>query len=124
MIIINHCADESRRRVRERIFVQEREDIGRAFQQLDAKLYEPGIVPVTAQRSEPHLPVEPGLVRRHETWPAFEIAGLIFEAVIEPFLTVRTSLNHDLRPGNSHYGEEPIAVSYTHLRAHETPEHL
>src|SRR5256886_3778103 len=31
---------------------------------------------VRVERGEPHLPVEPRLMRRHEAWPAGHVAGL------------------------------------------------
>src|SRR6476646_7291061 len=65
---------ETRRNAGKRIAREEREHGRRALEQLLEKTREPGVLLEGAERREPHLPVEPRLVRRHERRTAEEVA--------------------------------------------------
>src|SRR5688572_31671690 len=66
VVFINERADVSRGRAGERIRRKQLRGGMRSFEQSPAALEEPWVVPEVAQGSEPHLPIQPGLVRRDE----------------------------------------------------------
>ncbi len=60
----------------------------RTAQEPDQRVDEPGILACVAERGEPHLPIEPWLVRLHPGQGPVQGAGLVVEQIRFPFLTV------------------------------------
>src|SRR5262249_59811435 len=69
-------ADEAWRMVRERILLEQRQHRRGAVQEAVAEVDRPRRVAPVAERSKPHLPIDPGHVRRHELRPSRRVAGL------------------------------------------------
>ena len=79
------CSNVPRRPAGERVVAEQGQDRRRAFEQPLLEPEEPGLgTAVSAQRGEPHLPVEPGQVEGREPRPPVELAGLPAEAVRPP----------------------------------------
>ena len=100
----------ARRPFGERIIFQQREHIGRALKQAEAEVHEPRVLPVVAQRGEPHLPVQSRLVRLDEAGTTLRVAGFPFEFVRQPGDAVIAALDDDFvaRPG--HHAEQTVGV--------------
>src|SRR5262249_34198315 len=71
-IFVQPRPEVARRFVGKRILFEQPSDLGLSLQQADAELNEPGIVPDIPQRGEPHLPIEPWLVRLDELGPVLQ----------------------------------------------------
>src|SRR5207302_8825560 len=89
---------------------EQRLDLFRALQKPTDEGDEPGILLVTAEGREPHLPIEPRLMRLDEGRRAGEVARLPSEFVLEPVLSVVAAFDDDLRACGRHHGEESVAV--------------
>src|ERR1043166_9690646 len=83
-IAINNCAHVARRMPCEWIARKEPSDIRFALQQTDRRPSEPRILLVRSERSEPHLPIEPRLMRRAPAGGAHDVARFPFEFVRVP----------------------------------------
>ena len=75
-------------------------------------MQEPRHLPEIPQRREPHQPVEPRHVGRHEARPARHVARLPAELVGAPLGPIVAALDHDLEPPRGHVGEEAVAVHH------------
>src|SRR5207245_3520689 len=84
------------RRFREGVLRQQRHHLRAPLQQPADEGEEPVPRAVGGERREPHLPVEPGLVGRHEPRPPGHVARLPAKAVFAPCHAVATALDHDL----------------------------
>src|SRR5579884_4291268 len=60
-IVIDRGSDLRRRRSEERIAFEQRQNGLRAVEQFQDEAQRPRIIAISAERGEPHLPVEPGL---------------------------------------------------------------
>src|SRR5579883_1910078 len=77
-------ADIPRRRVRERVVLEQPQHGRLALQQAEQKTHEPAVGLVAAQRCEPHLPVEARLRGRDERRRAGKIAPPVAGCVCVP----------------------------------------
>ena len=108
----------------ERVVSEEPQDRGRPFEEPPLERQEPGLRPAVArQGGEPHLPVEPGQVRRREPRRAVDVAGLPAERVGLPGLAVFAPLDGDLGPLRRHHGEQAVGV-HAPERLDPPPERL
>src|SRR5437588_1509949 len=110
MVVVNGGADVTRWLVWKWIARQQSQDLGIISEQAFRKADKPEIMPIGAKRREPHLPIQPGLVRRRPMRRLIQIAGFPFEFVREPFDAVRTSFHNDLRPRFRHHAEQTVAA--------------
>src|SRR5271166_6656042 len=62
-----------------RVRLQQPPYFRRTFEQFYRETHEPRIFPIIAQRREPHLPVEAGLIRGHPPRRAPHVAHLIWK---------------------------------------------
>ena len=125
MIFVQRSADITRGFVRERIFFQQVQHFGRTLEQARQEIGKPpaGRTAVQgAQRLEPHLPVEPRLVRRDKRRAAFQIARLPLEYIGQPVDTVVASLHDDFRARRRHDGEQPVGTDAAQWR--DPPQQL
>src|SRR5439155_1487245 len=76
----------------------------------ETEIEEPGVLLVIAQGSEPHLPIQPRLMRLDEPGTLFHITWFVFEFVVEPVSAILAALHDDLRPGGGHDSEQSISV--------------
>src|SRR5690349_5218806 len=81
-ILVELGADRARRDIAERIAAQQTPHVRFSAQQLVDQAYEPGLVFDAAQRREPHLPVEPVVVRGDHAWAPAHVARFAFELVL------------------------------------------
>src|SRR5207249_4533332 len=77
-ITVNRRADESRRRIGKRIFVEQRDNIRFAVEQRDHGLNKPRVLPIRTKCREPHLPIKPRLMRLTPTRRSHHIARFPF----------------------------------------------
>src|SRR5262245_41496454 len=63
-----------------------------------------------AERGEPHLPIQPRLMRGNDSRRARHIARLPFELIRMPFAAIVTALNDDLRTFSCHHRKEAVTV--------------
>src|SRR4051812_11067432 len=90
-IFVKPGADVARRVVRKRILGEKIGDLRSVLEQTFQKTDERSVVPVIAERGEPHLPIEPRLVRRVPTRRPLQRAWLPLEFVRAPFGSVRAA---------------------------------
>ena len=84
---------------RERVLAEQCEDLGRALEEAFFEPEEPRRgAAIPCEGGEPHLPVEPGHVRRCEPRATVELAGLPAESVRLPVHAVVAPLDGDLGP--------------------------
>src|SRR5215469_3113116 len=83
-----------------------------SLQKPDNEPSKPGIFFRRCQRGEPHLPVEPRLVRCTPAGGAHYVPRLPFELVREPINPIGAAFEHNLSPVLCHYAEESVAVHY------------
>src|ERR1051325_2295146 len=82
--------------VRERIPGKEPEHRGGSLQEADEEIPEPRRRVEAAEGREPHLPVQPGLVRLDEPGAPHHVARLVLELVLAPGGPVVAALEDDL----------------------------
>src|SRR5882724_11784500 len=110
MVVVGHGTQILWRGGGKRIGGEQGQDFWRALQQAHAKVHEPGVLPVSAERRKPHLPVKPGLMRRDQWRSPLQISGFVFEFVREPVGSVVAALNLNFSPRSCHHGEQSIGV--------------
>ena len=96
---------------RKRVLAQQREHLGQSLEQPLLEPEEPRLRPAVAgQRGEPHLPVEPGHVRRREPRPAVRLAG--FQRKRYGFQLTPSSLPSTMISGplGGHHREQAVSV--------------
>ena len=96
MVLINDGADVFGRRVGERVVLKQREHFRRALQQAHAEIDEPRVFAISAQGREPHLPIQPRLVRRDEARTPLQVPRFVIEFIRQPGLTVVAPFDNDL----------------------------
>src|ERR1051326_8802872 len=84
MISIQPRADVTRRFVRKRIVIDERERAGIVMQKFPDEMERPRILTWRSHGSEPNLPVNPRLIRRNEWRSPVRVARFCFEFVLLP----------------------------------------
>src|ERR1039458_8070093 len=109
-VVVNHRANIARRGIGEWIAFDQPQHWARALQEAYAEVHHPGILPIGAQRGEPHLPIQSRLMRRNEPGPARDVARLVFELVLPPGDAILAALNDNLRARGGHYREQAVAV--------------
>src|SRR4051794_30789416 len=62
------------------------------------------------ERSEPHLPIQTRLMRRHEVRQSVDVAWFVFEFVRAPFDAVERALDDDLVALRRHVREQSVAA--------------
>ena len=70
MVLVECSAHVARWPAGKRVALEERQHLGSALEEADAKVYEPGVLPIIAKRGKPHLPIEPWLVRFDKSRPS------------------------------------------------------
>ena len=110
VILVQHCSDVAGRFLRKRISVKQREDIWRTFKEADEEIEEPFVLPIGTERGKPHLPIEPRLMRRDETWAIVNIAGLPAEGIGPPDLSFVAAFDDDLIPFRGHHAKKPVGI--------------
>src|SRR2546430_6187499 len=109
-IAIKSCANVARRSLRKRISFKKRCDFSFAMQQRNHRLNKPRILSIRPQRGEPHLPVEPRLMRRAPARRAHHVTGLPFEFVRLPIKSVSARFDHNLAPIFGHHAKKTVTV--------------
>src|SRR5207237_8563738 len=105
-IAIKGCANVARRSLRKRISFKKRCDFCFAMQQRNHRRNKPRILSIRPKRGEPHLPIEPRLMRRAPARRAHHVTGLPFEFVRLPIKSVSTPLNYDLASIFRHHAKK------------------
>ena len=109
-VSIESSPDVSRRFLRKRIARKESRHVRFAFEQPNFEVVDPRVFSRRSQRGEPHLPIEPRLMRRAPARRTHHIAWFPFEFVRQPIDPVRAAFDHDLFTIFRHYAEKPVAV--------------
>ncbi len=109
----------------EGILVQQLQHGWLALQQADAQVGEPlaDAGTLRSQRFEPHLPVQPRLVRLAKTGSAFHVAGFVSELVGKPRQTIVAAFDDDLVAGSRHHAEQAVGIGAIHWRERGVGEH-
>ena len=89
---------------------------GRASSRESAKVVDPGRALGCRQCREPHLPVEPRLMRHRPTGPNSHVAGLEPEGVGHPGGAVHGPLDDEFVPARRHDGEQTVRVRQAQWR--------
>src|SRR5439155_22193523 len=97
-IAIKGRANVARRSLRKWISFKKRCDFCFAMQQRNHRLNKPRILSIRPERGEPHLPVEPRLMRRAPARRAHYVALLPFKLVRLPIDSVGAAFDHHLAP--------------------------
>src|SRR5262245_26903857 len=82
----------------------------RTLKQSEDQCDQPLIFVWRSQGGKPHLPVEPGLVRRTPTGHAFHVAGFPLEFVREPINPVDAPFEDDFAAVLRHHAEKAVAI--------------
>jgi crotonobetainyl-CoA hydratase len=98
------------RPVGERIRLQQCQDSWASFKQAPHQARHPGAVPDAAESGEPHLPVEPRLMRNVPSGGSVQGARFVAKHIFTPAFSVHRTLDHDLGPGDGHHGEQSIGI--------------
>src|SRR6202022_959451 len=77
-----------------------------SFQQTYRQSHKPLVLVIGSKRGEPHLPIEPGLVRRAPTRDAFHVARVPFELIRDPIDSVRAPFENNFAPVLRHHTEK------------------
>ncbi len=109
-IAIKSRADEPRRGLRKRISGQESRDLRFSLEQTNHELNEPGIFSGRSERGEPHLPVEPRLVRRAPTRRTHYISRFPFEFVRQPLDPIGAAFDHNFAAILRHHAKKAVPV--------------
>ena len=109
-VIVHQCANEPGRGVGKRIVLQESNHVRRTAQQPLAEAQEPRVAAVILERREPHLPVQPRLMRRHKRRRAKHVAGFVPKLIRAPVRAIDAAFDDDLGPRGRHDGEQSVAV--------------
>ena len=116
MVVVDHRAQVPGRLLGKRIRLQQARHRLGAREQPFAEAQEPGLAARVAERGEPHLPIQPRHVRRHEFRTAPHIARLPAELVGFPLAAILAAFDRDLRPSRGHDREQPIRVHHPKRR--------
>src|SRR6266704_3854440 len=109
-VAVKSCANVTWRILRKRIPFKKRCDLRFAVQQGNHRLNKPRVLSIRPERGEPHLPVEPRLMRCTPTRRAVYAARLPFELVRLPINSVGAALDHNLAPVFRHHAKKTVAV--------------
>ena len=109
-IAIKGRANVARRSLRKRISFKKRCDFCFAMQQRNHRLNKPRILSIRPERGEPHLPVEPRLMRRAPARRAHHVTGLPFKFVRLPIKSVSARFDHNLAPIFGHHAKKTVTV--------------
>src|ERR1700676_4060460 len=109
-VSIESGPDVARRFLWKRIAREESPHIRFAFEQENFEVVEPQIFPRRSQCGEPHLPIEPRLMRRAPARCTRHVARLPFEFVRQPIDPVRAAFDHDLFTIFRHHAEKSVAI--------------
>ena len=109
-IILNSRSEKARGSIRKRISGQKLENILFSFQQTNAEIPEPRILLRGSQSREPHLPVQPGLIRSDKTGRPRKIAGFVSKFIGFPLSPIAGPLNHDFGPPRCHDSKKAISA--------------
>src|SRR5205823_1627384 len=93
-----------------RIPLEECCDLRFAVQQRNYGLDKPWILSVRAERGEPHLPIEPWLMRRTPAWRPIQVARFPFEFVRFPINSIGAPFDHNFAPIFRHHAKETVAI--------------
>src|SRR5438045_104081 len=110
MVFVKNRADKSRWPCGEGIFFQQSQNFRAPFQQPNQQRNEPCIIPIVAERREPHLPIQPWLMRCDPPRWLAEIAGFISELVRMPLFAVIAPFNQNFQTLRCHDRKKPVAV--------------
>src|SRR6476660_3128593 len=99
-----------RRRVWERVRPHEPEHLRCTLQQPPKQPLEKRPIALRVQRSKPHLPVEPRVVRSYQRRPSQRVSWLPLELVGLPADPVRAPFHDQLGPFGGHDSKQPISI--------------
>src|SRR6266550_4275156 len=105
-----HEPHVARRRARKRVLAQQRENFGCPFEQAPEQRHQPVPRALGVERREPHLPIQPRHVWRHERRVAGRIAGLPAKPILAPAHRVGAALDHNLEALRGHHAEQSVPV--------------
>ena len=109
-IAIKSGADEPRRGLRKRILGQESRDLRLSLKQTNHEPDEPGIFLGRSERGEPHLPVEPRLMRRAPTGRTHYISRFPFEFVRQPIDPISAAFDYNFAAILRHHAKKAVPV--------------
>src|SRR3984893_1402469 len=109
-VSIESGPDVARRFLRKRIAREESRHVRFAFEQTNFEVVEPRVFSRRSQCGEPHLPVEPRLMRRAPAGRTHHIARFPFEFVRQPVDPVRAPFDFNFAAVLRHYAEKSVAV--------------
>src|SRR5437764_6000593 len=109
-IAIKRRANVTRRSFWKRIPLEERYDFWLAAQKGDHCLNKPRIFPIRTKGREPHLPIQPRLMRRTPARRAHYVTRFPFEFVRPPIDSVGAAFDHNLAPISGHHAKKTVTV--------------